>query len=158
MTKIIGIDPGLSGAIAYLTPDDLQIWDMPTLDLVRGGKKKREIDEIALADILEDLHGKVFLEKVGAMPGQGVSSMFSFGQSYGVIRGIIAAYQMQRELVPPATWKAKLKVRKGKDAARLRASELMPKYSGLWPLKKHDGRAEAALIAYYGSMAPRYAT
>lgn len=150
MAKIIGIDPGLSGAIAYLTPTDLQVWDMPTLEIIRGKKKKRELDELALADILEDLNGKVFLEKVGAMPGQGVSSMFSFGQSYGVVRGIIAAYQMERELVPPATWKAKLKVRKGKDAARLRASELMPKYSGLWPLKKHDGRAEAALIAYYG--------
>lgn len=149
--SVIGIDPGLNGAIAHLSKRGvLQIWDMPTFQIVRGGKNKREVDEASVADILADLTGTCYLEKVGAMPGQGSSSMFSFGQSYGILRGAIAALEMPRELVPPQTWKAELKVKKGKDAARLRATELMPEYSNLWPLVKHDGRAEAALIAYYG--------
>ena len=147
----IGIDPGLNGAIAYLKDGKLDIWDMPTFSIKRNNKNKREVDASSLSDTLEDLHGVAFVEKVGAMPGQGVSSMFSFGQSYGIILGILAAYQIPITLVPPKTWKAVLKVRQGKDAARMKASELMPEHSGLWPLKKHDGRAEAALIAYYGS-------
>ncbi len=159
MTNIIGIDPGLTGAVAYLTPKDLQIWDMPVLEVVVGKKKRKEVDEVTLSDILEDLTGFVYLEKVWAVtrPGkpQGGAAMFSFGTGYGMIRGIIAAYQMQRELVPPNTWKSALKVRAGKDGSIMKAMELFPSYSGLWQTPRGrllDGRAEAALIAYYGRM------
>lgn len=160
MNNFIGVDPGLDGAIAYLTnKGKLKVWDMPTFEVTPGklsaktgkrGKGRREVDVNTLSDILEDLHGAAFLEKVHSMPHQGVASMFSFGDSYGVVRGILAAYQIPITRVPPNRWKAELRCRQGKDASRLRASELMPDYSSLWQRVKDDGRAEAALIAYYG--------
>lgn len=150
---ILGIDPGLDGAIAVALPRSLRIHDMPTLSILRGGKNKREIDLAALAKLLAPLPMVVchaFVEQVGAMPGQGVTSMFSFGRSYGSILGILAALKVPVTHVPPVRWKKALQVPAGKDAARSRASQLLPDSTDLWPLKKHDGRAEAALIAEYG--------
>jgi crossover junction endodeoxyribonuclease RuvC len=150
---IIGIDPGLDGALAFLFRDTLTILDMPTVTIQRGGKNKRELDLAAIVKALD--HGlyvpaHAFVEQVGAMPGQGVSSMFSFGKSYGSILGILAAKRIPYTLVPPVRWKRALAVPAGKDAARHRASQLLPAFADLWPLVKHDGRAEAALIAHYG--------
>lgn len=149
---ILGIDPGLSGAVAGF--DDgrlLWVYDIPIFTLERGGKNKREVDIQQLADeiILEDAD-HAWLEQVGAMPGQGVTSMFAFGQTFGIIKGILAAKQIPMTLVTPQKWKGALKVPKDKDGARARASQLMPGDAASWRLKKHDGRAEAALIGYYG--------
>jgi len=152
---IIGVDPGLSGAVATLIlhAKYLSISDMPTFELTRNGKKKREIDCSHLAGIFEgDCVPDVWLEQVGAMPGQGTSSMFAFGQTVGIIKGIVATLQYPLHLVTPQVWKKALKVPADKDGARLVASRLMPWAADEWLLKKHDGRAEAALIAYYGSM------
>lgn len=77
--------------------------------------------------------------------------MFSFGKSYGAVLGALAALEIPVTHVTPQRWKKALSVRPGKDAARLRASELLPEHSNTWKLKKHDGRAEAAMIAYYGA-------
>lgn len=152
---ILGIDPGLDGALAFMGPDqDVTIHDIPTHRLKRGGKVKREVDLTELARILDaaaSTIAHVFLEQAGAMPKQGVTSSFAFGKGYGSILGIVAANFLPLTLVSPRRWKKALQVPKAKDGARARASQLLPRAAGNWPLVKHDGRAEAALIALYGS-------
>jgi len=154
MTIICGIDPGLSGALAMLDArtGELRVFDMPTFALARGGKNKREIDVVGLANLIAaDRHpGHTFIEQVGAMPGQGVSGVFAFGKAYGIIIGVLAARGVPMTFVNPRVWKKALGVPAAKDGARARASQLMPTSAFWWPLVKHDGRAEAALIALYG--------
>jgi len=153
---IIGVDPGLDGAICRLGRDgNVWIADMPTFRLKRGKAQRRELDLVGLCNILrssiEDHDGaRAFVELAQAMPRQGTASMFSFGRSYGATLGILAALQIPVSIVSPAKWKRSLGVPAGKDAARARASALMPQAAHQWPLKKHDGRAEATLIALYG--------
>jgi hypothetical protein len=152
---ITGIDPGLSGALFFLDPHDPatgESVDLPVHLLTRGGKNKREVDIAGLIRILA-LHQltHAFVEQVGAMPGQGVSSVFAFGKTYGIILGVLAARSIPLTLVAPVRWKRALGVPKAKAAARARASQLLPQAAHQWPLKKHDGRAEAALIALYGA-------
>jgi hypothetical protein len=151
---IAGIDPGLSGAVALLdaaTGAVVDLWDMPTLTLARGGKTKREIDAHALAGALgRDRIGHCFIEQVGAMPGQGVSGVFAFGRAYGTAIGVLATLGIPMTFVAPVAWKRALSVPAAKDGARARASQLLPSAADRWPLKKHDGRAEAALIALSG--------
>jgi crossover junction endodeoxyribonuclease RuvC len=125
--------------------------DLPVHVLTRGGKKKRELDIAGLIGILSLRRlTHAFLEAIGAMPGQGVSGVFAFGKCYGVILGVIAARSIPVSLVPPVRWKRALVVPKAKDGARARASQLLPEAAHQWRLKKHDGRAEAALIALFG--------
>ena len=151
--KILGVDPGLGGALAFLDAGGvLEIFDMPVHRLKRGGKAKREIDRYELARIV-DAHGPVahaFVEQVGAMPGQGVTSMFQFGRSLGIVEGVLSAGFIPTDYVAPRKWRSGLGVRAGKDGSRARASALMPGHAGLWTRVKDDGRAEAALIALYG--------
>lgn len=155
MTVIAGIDVGLSGAICLFCVRDIarsSVHDTPTLALTRGGKNKRDLDARALAALLADHRIEhVFVEQVGAMPGQGVTSMFAFGKSYGIVLGILAGLRLPYTLVPPRRWKTALGVPAGKDGARARASQLLPALADQWPLKKHDGRAEAALICLWGA-------
>lgn len=152
---IVGIDPGASGAIAFFDPKagTLDVHDMPVMEIERSGKTKREISPKLLANILHDDHSHniVWIEKVGAMPGQGVSSMFQFGRGVGMIEGVIAAEGLSLNYVTPQAWQKAVGVRGGKDGSRLRAVELFPKYANLFARKKDDGRAEAALIAWYGA-------
>ena len=147
---IAGIDVGLHGAIALLNGKRLLVSDMPTHELIRGGKKKHELDIHKLAQELTAPITHCYVEKVNSMPGQGVSSVFSFGTSYGIVLGILAAYKIPYTLVPPMTWKKALNVPAAKDASRARASQLLPQHAGIWSKVKHDGRAESALIALYG--------
>lgn len=153
MKKIIGIDPGFSGAIAVLDPanDRTHVYDMPTLE---SGKRT----EINLAQLVEILRSEcrfdnggvlVVLEKVGAMPKQGVSSTFRFGEGYGAIKGILAALAVPYELSTPQAWKRVMMngMPKEKDASRLRAIQLFPDVD--LSLKKHHGRADALLLAEY---------
>jgi crossover junction endodeoxyribonuclease RuvC len=151
---IAGTDPGLAGALFFLDPSRPSLGeavDLPVHMLTRGGKKKRELDVAGLIGILTSRRLEhVFVEQVNAMPGQGVSSTFAFGKGYGIILGIIAAHNIPLTLVAPAVWKRTLGVPKAKDAARARGSQLMPQCAEQWRLKKHDGRAEACLLALYG--------
>lgn len=149
----IGIDPGLSGAIAVLTDDTLQIHDMPTMTVDRNGKAKRQVSANELAELLnlyasKDCH--VYVERVSAMAGQGVTSVFSFGRSFGMIEGILAALKMPVTFVAPATWTRAIGRSPGKDASRARAMELFPNYEYFFKRVKDDGRADAALIARWG--------
>lgn len=149
---IIGIDPGLSGAIALMdAAGACQVWDMPTLALTRGGKNKREIDAHSLVRLFADNRaGHAFIEGMRAMPGQGVTSMFALGKGYGIILGVLAALDVPYTVIDSRKWKNVLGVPAAKDGARARASQLLPTAAHQWPLVKNDGRAEAALIALYG--------
>lgn len=130
----------------------MDVIDLPVLTVSRNGKAKSHINAVALAEALS-LNGDILMvgiEQVSAMPGQGATSMFSFGRSLGVLEGVTAA--MRLPILPscsPVTWKKAMKVTADKDSSRHRATQLMPMCAGKWNLKKHDGRAEAALIAYY---------
>lgn len=151
---IVGIDPGLSGALAFFSPDGLVIHDMPTHALTRGGKAKREIDLIGLAQLIDSAKPPIshaYVEAVGARPGQGSVSMFAFGKAYGIVLGVLAANFVPHTLVPPQRWKKALGVPADKDGARARASQLLPQHAALWSRVKDDGRAESALIAYWGA-------
>ena len=155
MTLFVGIDPGLSGALAFRFGEEMDVRPMPTLTISKAKGTRRVLDLTALSNIIDDKTKNaarvgVFIERVSAMPKQGVASMFSFGESYGAIKGIVAAHFLPMTLVTPVTWKAKLKVSKNKDDARYRASQLMPRFAHLWSRRKDDGMAEAALIAFYG--------
>lgn len=152
--RVIGIDPGLSGAIAVINGnDDLMIFDMPTMTVERNGKAKRQVSATELAQILktaksDDCH--VFVEKVSAMAGQGVTSVFSFGRSFGMLEGILAALHMPVTYVAPATWVKAVHRGAGKDASRSRAMELFPDNQADFKRVKDDGRSDSALIAYWG--------
>lgn len=149
----IGMDPGLSGAIAVLTDDTLQIHDMPVMTVDRNGKAKRQVSANELAELLNLHAGKdchVYCERVSAMAGQGVTSVFSFGRSFGMIEGILAALKMPVTFVAPATWVKGVGRGPGKDASRSRAMELFPEYQHMFKRVKDDGRADAALIAHWG--------
>lgn len=150
----IGIDPGLSGAIAILSPENLKIFDMPTMTVERNGKAKRQVSAAELAEMLYLYSGRdchVYCERVSAMAGQGVTSVFSFGRSFGMIEGILAAFKMPVTFVPPATWVKAVGRGQGKDASRARAMELFPSDQDQFKRVKDDGRADAALIAHWGS-------
>ena len=151
----IGIDPGLNGAIAFLDTEKghLSIVDMPTLEVKRNNKAKREVSPLGLAQIIMACSNPVgaVLERVGAMPGQGVTSVFSFGRSVGVVEGVLAAYHIPITITHPQAWQKAAGVRGGKDGSRQRAMELFPNYAGLFSLKKHDGRADAAIMAWYAA-------
>ncbi len=152
---IIGIDPGLDGAIAFLG-DKLElerIEDMPTM---ASTGSRRQVNAAELARIMsDDISPRdvrvVYLERVSAMPGQGVSSMFSFGCSYGIVMGVLAALQLPVELVTPQSWKKRAGLTgKEKDAARTMGQMLYP--GALLARKKDIGRADALLIARYGRL------
>lgn len=156
--SFLGVDPGLSGALAWFDPaeDHLSVHDVPIHALTRNGKNKHEVDVQGLVDLIGQLAGRrplVVIENSTPMPGQGSASTFSFGKTYGILYGVLAAHKLVIERVAPVKWKRALDVPKDKDGARARASVLLPTHSANWPLKKHDGRAEAALLALYGSRA-----
>jgi crossover junction endodeoxyribonuclease RuvC len=154
-TWILGVDPGLSGAMAMLNAGAVDVFDIPTTTRTVNKKEKRQIDPYSLAAWLEiqrPLIKFAVIEQVGTMPGQGVTSAFNFGFTTGVIHGIIAACGIEIRTVPPQVWKRKYGLLgQNKDASRGEASRRFPQFTHLWQLKKHDGRAEAALLALYGS-------
>lgn len=158
--NIIGIDPGLDGAVSIIYENgEVVFFDTETLDIVSGRKKKREYNINANADILR-LPLQVFtkgnivviLEKIHSMPGQGVRSMFSMGEGFGMWKGIIAGLNLSMELITPQKWKKAMMdgMGKEKDASRQRAIQLFPQCSENLKLKKHHGRADALLIAEWG--------
>lgn len=155
---IIGIDPGAKGAIAFFDPaiGSLVVKDMPTMEVVRNGKNKNEISAAMIAALIRE-HGPcplmAIIEKVGAMPGQGVSSMFAFGRGVGMIEGVLAGLNVPTITITPQVWRKVAKVRGGKDGSRLRACELFPRDAALFARVRDDGRAEAALIAWAGATA-----
>lgn len=144
---ILGVDPGLSGAIAFLSPsymDLVKVDDMP----VAGDA----VNAAYLADrIMQMRPDAAIIELVGAMPGQGVSSMFKFGRAFGTVIGIVQALDIPLHFVTPAKWKAHYRIPKDKDAARALAIRYWPGKAKDLSRKKDAGRAEAALLARYAA-------
>ena len=153
---IIGIDPGISGAICFLDNGKInEVIEMPSM--ADGKKNKRQVNgsqifnEISLRikDFKkEDI--KVIIEQVSAMPGQGVTSMFNFGQSFGILKGICSAMHLPMYFVRPAKWKKYFNlINSEKDASRTKAIEIFPYFSANLSKKKDANKADAILIASY---------
>ena len=152
--KIIGIDPGLSGAIAILENNKvLNIFEIPVM--AEGKKNKRQLNSAQLVKLLKDNilnHEEitVVVEQVNAMPGQGVTSMFNFGQSFGVIKGICSALSLPIYFVRPTKWKKHFNlIKTNKEASRTKAIEIYPEISSKLARKKDSNKADAILIARY---------
>ena len=155
--KIIGIDPGLSGAIAILENNKvLNIFDIPVMS--EGKKNKRQLNSALLVSLLkENLNNNndevaVVVEQVNAMPGQGVTSMFNFGQTFGAIKGICAALNLPIFFVRPSKWKKHFElINSSKDSSRTKAIEMYPKLSNKLAKKKDVNKSDAILIARFFS-------
>ena len=153
---IIGIDPGISGSICFFRDGKiLDVVEMPTMTEGKKNKKQvngsqiyneisKRINQIDKKDI------KVIVEQVSAMPGQGVTSMFNFGQSFGILKGICSAMQLPIYFVRPARWKKFYNlINYEKDASRTRAIEIFPYFSSNLSKKKDSNKADAILLASY---------
>lgn len=155
MKYFLGIDPGLSGAFAFFNPlaeEPLVIWDMPLHTIKVAGKEKRTLDLVGIANIVDnmaDTTEMAIIEQVNAMPKQGVTSSFSFGFAAGAAQMAVAANFIPFTTARPDVWKREMRITKDKEGARREASRLFPKNAGLFQRAKDDGRAEAALLAYY---------
>ena len=154
--RIIGIDPGLSGAIAVLENNKvLNIFDIPVMS--EGKKNKRQLNSALLVNLLKENINKeeevaVVVEQVNAMPGQGVTSMFNFGQTFGALKGICAALELPIFFVRPSKWKKHFElINSSKDASRTKAIEMYPKLSNQLSKKKDVNKSDAILIARFFS-------
>ena len=153
---IIAIDPGINGAICFFENGNVKdVFEMPTM--AEGKKNKRQVNGHQIYNELsyriKEYNIKninVVVEQVSAMPGQGVTSMFNFGQSFGVIKGICAAMQLPIFFVRPVKWKKHFElINTQKDASRTKAIEMFPKISSILSRKKDSNKADAILIASF---------
>jgi crossover junction endodeoxyribonuclease RuvC len=153
---VIGIDPGISGSICFFQDGEIiDVVEMPTM--TEGKKNKKQVNGSQIYnEILERTKTldkkdiKVVIEQVSAMPGQGVTSMFNFGQSYGILKGICSAMQLPMYFVRPAKWKKYFNlINSEKDASRTRAIEIFPYFSSQLSRKKDSNKADAILIASF---------
>ena len=155
--KVVGIDPGLSGAIAIIENKKvLGLFEMPVM--AEGKKNKRQLNSAQLVNIIkeniqinnEDI--AVVVEQVNAMPGQGVTSMFNFGQTFGAIKGVCAALQLPIYFVRPSKWKKHFElINSSKDSSRTKVIEMYPYLSSQLSKKKDVNKSDAILIALYYS-------
>ena len=153
---IIGIDPGISGSVCFFEDGIIKdVIEMPTM--TDGKKNKKQVNgsqifnEISKRIYKTDKKNiKVVIEQVSAMPGQGVTSMFNFGQSFGVLKGICSAMSLPAYYVRPAKWKKYFNlINSEKDASRTRAIEIFPYFSAQLSRKKDSNKADAILISSY---------
>ena len=158
---VIGIDPGISGSICFFKDGKIiDVIEMP--NMIDGKKNKRQVNGSQVYNeissritSIEKKDIKVVIEQVSAMPGQGVTSMFNFGQSFGILKGICAAMQLSMYFVRPAKWKKYFNLIKSeKDASRTKAIEIFPYFSSQLSKKKDSNKADAILIAcfYYETL------
>ena len=153
---IIGIDPGISGSICFFEDGRiLDVVEMPTM--TEGKKNKKQVNGSQIYNEIfnrikqrDKKEIKVIIEQVSAMPGQGVTSMFNFGQSYGILKGICSAMRLPMYFVRPAKWKKYFNlINSEKDASRTRAIEIFPYFSSKLSRKKDSNKADAILIASF---------
>ncbi len=153
---IVGIDPGIVGAICFFSKGNIiNVIDMPTM--AEGKKNKKQVNGRQIFNEILSIKKKflnqpfcVVVEQVSAMPGQGVTSMFNFGQSFGVIKGICSAMELPIFYVRPAKWKKHFNlINSEKDASRTKVIEMFPKISQQLSRKKDNNKADAILIAQY---------
>ncbi len=153
---IIGVDPGISGSICFFENGRIiEVIEMPTM--IEGKKNKRQVNGAQIYNEISkkiNMNGiqniRVVIEQVSAMPGQGVTSMFNFGQSFGILKGICSAMQLPMYFVRPAKWKKYFGlINSEKDASRTRAIEMFPYFSSQLSKKKDSNKADAILIASF---------
>ena len=152
---IIGIDPGISGSICFFKDGRiLEVIEMPVM--TEGKKNKKQVNGAQIYnEFLKRINKKddeirVVIEQVSAMPGQGVTSMFNFGQSFGILKGICSAMQLPMFFVRPAKWKKYFNlINSQKDASRTRAIEIFPYFSTQLSKKKDSNKADAILISSF---------
>ena len=153
---IIGIDPGITGSICFLEDGKIiDVVEMPNMS--EGKKNKRQVNGAQvfyeISSRIKNLKKeniKVIIEQVSAMPGQGVTSMFNFGQSFGILKGICAAMQLPLYFVRPAKWKKYFNlINSEKDASRTKAIEVFPYFSAQLSRKKDSNKADAILISSF---------
>ena len=151
---IIGVDPGITGGISILKNKKvIEVYDTPTM--IDGKKNKRQVNGSQITNIIKDQLKNdneiiVVVEHVNAMPGQGVTSMFNFGQSFGVIKGICAALSLPIHFVRPTKWKKHFNlIKTNKEASRTKVIEIYPEISNKLSRKKDSNKADAILIARY---------
>ena len=153
---IIGIDPGISGSICFLLDGKiLEVLEMPTM--AEGKKNKKQINGSQIFNEInrvikkiQNQEVRVVIEQVSAMPGQGVTSMFNFGQSFGILKGICSAMKLPMYFVRPAKWKKYFNlINSEKDASRTKAIEIFPYFSQELSKKKDANKADAILIASF---------
>jgi len=153
MEYVIGIDPGVCGAIAILDTDrGAVVWDLPT---VQNGKRRvieSAMISLELKSLASEAKCSAWIEIAASMPGQGVASMFSFGRAYGTMLGILAALEIPYQMVSARKWKSTLNVPANKDGARDLALRLFPGLAADLNKKKDQHKAEALLIAEYGRL------
>ena len=154
--RIFGIDPGLSGALAILDKKKIfEVIDLPTMS--DGKKNKKQLNSAHLSKYIQtniiDLNkSAVVVEQVNAMPGQGVTSMFNFGQTFGAIKGICATLNLPIYFVRPSKWKKHFElINSSKDASRTKAIEMYPTFANHLSKKKDVNKSDAILIARYFS-------
>ncbi len=152
--KIVGIDPGLSGAIAIMENNKvLSIFDMPIM--AEGKKNKKQLNSAQLVKIIKENikmedEVAVVVEQVNAMPGQGVTSMFNFGQTFGAIKGVCAALNLPIFFVRPSKWKKHFElINSSKDSSRTKVIEMYPSLSDQMARKKDVNKSDAILIARF---------
>lgn len=149
---VLGVDPGLSGALALLSTcrTIIEIHDIPT---VKDKAGKRHVNMPALAMIFTKIESKIefaLVEDVGAMPNQGLSSTFKFGEIKGVLIGMLSAHYIPQLYIRPAVWKMAMGLSRDKQLSIDLATKLYPNHKHLWPLKKNNDRCEALLLAHFG--------
>lgn len=145
--KILGIDPGMTGALAYYDGKELLTWRMPIFKKEKG----HDLDIHNLYNAFREAAAEhAYIEKTTAMPKISGKAAYSMGKSEGALLSLCVALQIPYTLVRPAQWKKEMSCPADKDSARQRASQLFPQYSHCWDKKYLDGVAEAALIALYG--------
>jgi len=150
--RILGVDPGAKGALALVENHAVRIFDMPRLKVRRGASDKDEVDGFALMDLLSDLSPDVaYLEQVGGMDGQSASAAFNFGRAAGAPEYLLMGLRIRHTRVPPQVWKRALKIKGGKDDARMEAMRRWPALATEFRNRRPDF-AEAALIAEYGRL------
>lgn len=151
---VAGVDPGKKGAITLIDADalNLYIFDMPITGIGKS-EKRTEVDAAELANILDGfvLPDILVMEDVWSSPNDGHVGAFSFGDSVGVIRGVVAALGIELQRARPQVWKASMKVTADKKSSRDRAALLIPSAAKMFSRVKDDGRAESALIGLYGA-------
>ena len=153
---IIGIDPGISGSICFFEDGIIKdVIEMPTM--IDGKKNKKQVNGAQIfneiskrINKIDKKNLKVVIEQVSAMPGQGVTSMFNFGQSFGILKGVCSAMNLSMHFVRPAKWKKHFNlINASKDASRTKAIEIFPYFSINLSKKKDANKADAILIASY---------
>lgn len=165
MARVIGVDPGVRGALAIWDGLHLICLALPIIAVRRGGKSRSEVDATAFSHLIDEeaklLISAAYVEQVGAMPTDGPIQAFAFGKAYGVIIGVLAAHYIPITFVSPIRWRNRVGVLKGEKGDKapsiLRATECFPRHADYWSAKRgngdaatRSGKAEAALIALHG--------